>query len=105
MADVQSQMILQRLDQIKKNQAIVRQKQYSYRYDVGELALRWTANPKVGVYGKLAYKLQNHRTVRDYGGAPTQPGCVRSTSATPTERGAENGAYSRTGPLYHPRGS
>ena len=56
MADVQSQMILQRLDQIKKNQAIVRQKQYSYRYDVGELALRWTANPKVGVYGKLAYK-------------------------------------------------
>ena len=49
-------MIMQRLDQIKKNQAIVRQKQYSYRYDVGELALRWTANPKVGVYGKLAYK-------------------------------------------------
>ena len=56
MADTESQMILERLDRIKKNQSIVRQKQYSYAYDVGELALRWTANPKVGVYGKLAYK-------------------------------------------------
>ena len=30
--------------------------QYSYRYNVGDLVLRWTANPKIGLYGKLAYK-------------------------------------------------
>ena len=34
----------------------MRKHQYSYKYEVGEYALRWTANPRVGVYGKLASK-------------------------------------------------
>ena len=56
MANVHSQAIMQRLDVIKKNQSQVRKMQYSQKYEVGDYLLRWTANPKVGVYGKLAFK-------------------------------------------------
>ena len=56
MADVHSQALMQRLDVIKKNQSQVRKLQYSQKYEVGDYLLQWTANPKVGVYGKLAYK-------------------------------------------------
>ena len=30
--------------------------QYSFKYKVGDLLMRWTANPQIGQYGKLAYK-------------------------------------------------
>ena len=50
------QVNLQRLQVIRQNQSLLRKVQYSHKYHVGDLVLRWTANPKIGTYGKLAYK-------------------------------------------------
>ena len=54
--DVMEQVNLQRLQVIRQNQSLLRKVQYSHKYHVGDLVLRWTANPKIGTYGKLAYK-------------------------------------------------
>ena len=46
----------QRLQTIRQNQSLLRKVQYSHQYQVGDLVLRWTANPKIGTFGKLAHK-------------------------------------------------
>ena len=47
---------MESLEAVRRNQSTLKRVQCEYRYGVGDLVLRWTANPKVGVYGKLAYK-------------------------------------------------
>ena len=54
--EVRDDVLSEFVDQVRRNQTQYRQLHYSHGYEVGDLVNRWTANPKVGVYGKLAYK-------------------------------------------------
>jgi hypothetical protein len=54
--EVRDDIITETIDQVRQNQCAVRMAQYSFKYKVGDLLMRWTANPQIGQYGKLAYK-------------------------------------------------
>ena len=56
--EVRTQLTTARLQVLRRNQSLLRQVQYSHKYHVGDLVLRWTPNPGGArqLYGKLAYK-------------------------------------------------
>ena len=56
LCEVREFVAIEALNVKRQNQALLRKIQYTYKYTVGDLVNRWTANPKIGVYGKLAYK-------------------------------------------------
>ena len=56
MHEVKEQVLMENMEASRRNQTTLKRIQYSHRYCVGDCVLRWTANPKIGVYGKLAYK-------------------------------------------------
>ena len=55
-AAVMEDVKLEFINQSRHNQFKLRQQHYTLKYSVGDLVNRWTANPKTGMYGKLAYK-------------------------------------------------
>jgi transposase InsO family protein len=55
-AVVHEDVKLEFINKTRHNQFTLRKKHYTHRYNVTDLVNRWTANPKVGLYGKLAYK-------------------------------------------------
>ena len=55
-SEVRDDIITESIDQVRQNQCAIRMAQYSFKYGVGDLLMRWTANPQIGQYGKLAYK-------------------------------------------------
>ena len=56
LCEVREFVAIEALNTIRQNQTLLRKIQYTYKYSIGDLVNRWTANPKIGVYGKLAYK-------------------------------------------------
>jgi len=55
-SEVRDDIITESIDQVRQNQAALRTAQYTFKYNLGDLLMRWTANPQIGQYGKLAYK-------------------------------------------------
>ena len=56
LSEVRDDIITESIDQVRSNAARLSTAQYSLKYSVGDLLNRWTANPQIGQYGKLAYK-------------------------------------------------
>ena len=56
MDQVMGEVNMQRMQSIRQHNTLMRKAHYHKAFAIGDLVNRWTANPKIGAFGKLAYK-------------------------------------------------